>query len=291
MQALFFIVVIFLITPLLLGCIAQLSELRGYIANGKLSRELRTIEFGLVITIHTTFYLALIATAYKYIFNNVHIAIPVTILLTNAVATITLSAIHFKIKWIYKNYSFFINSTITIFVLYSTWQAGSYAGGYITEKTNLSMTEFPAAVAGITLLYGLIFWALAISTGFISLYCITTLLLLITSTKPVIEKGLKKPLDFEKRFHIIISLSCGLGLIATLSLEAIPNIVKSEWMKQKETEILVESGYPLESLDCIKSSSAQDRLMILSSGEIAVAKFISPGKYEFKKEPFCSSEQ
>lgn len=278
MQALYVIGTLFFLTPFLLGCIAQLSEWRGYVSNGRIAKPLRSLDFALALLVYGTSYLGMLLTGYKYFAGDVYIQIPIAVLTVNSIATIALSLIFYRAVSTYKKFSFPIKAFFTLATLWVTWMAGSFAGNYITETTGLSVTELPSAAVGLTLLYAPILWALVMSFAFLILYGFTGLLLIVSSTKPSKEE---QPFKFEKRFHIIMALMIGLGILATSSTEIIRQLTESKWLKDIQTQILIFSGYTLSKHSCAKSAKESDRFTILSSGEIAIAQNIDEGKFKY----------
>ncbi|MDH0336808.1 hypothetical protein [Metapseudomonas otitidis] len=277
MPALYIIAILFCVTPFLLGyCVRSAESLRFFTPNGNLDEQVKTSEAALSITIFSSIYFLFILTGYKALTGEISIALLILNITTLITSSIILSALVFKAFWIYQKASFLINTSITLLTLWITWFAGSIAIGYVSQTTNLSASEFPSAVAGLTLLYTPILWGLIMSLVSLPLYLIAGAI--------AVSKAGKKENDVAQSYSTFVwtALFLGLAFSCSVSINAFSRLSSTTIFKDFQTWILVTSGYPLEDHKCIENKSPKDRFTILSTGEIGTA--IHDGKtYNYGK--------
>ncbi|HDQ4761138.1 TPA: hypothetical protein P9H26_005259 [Pseudomonas aeruginosa] len=266
MPTLYVIAILFFVTPAILGHCARSAESLGFFtSDGKLDERVKTSEAALSVAILSSIYFFFTLAGYKAVAGQASIALLITDVSLLIISSIALSALVFRAFWIYQKASFLINLVITILTLWITWFAGSIAIGYVSQTTNLSASEFPSAVGGLTLLYAPVLWGLIISLVSLPLYLI--------SGAVVVSKSGKKEKGVAHSYSSLIwmSLLLGLAFSFTVSVSVFSRLSTTTIFKNFETWILVTSGYPLSKHTCVEKKSPEDSFVILSTGEIGTA--------------------
>ncbi|WP_324710617.1 hypothetical protein [Pseudomonas citronellolis] len=266
MPTLYVIAILFFVTPAILGHCARSAESLGFFtSDGKLDVRVKTSEAALSVTILCSIYFFFALAGYKAVAGQASIALLITDVSLLIISSIALSALVFRAFWIYQKASFLINLVITILTLWITWFAGSIAIGYVSQTTNLSASEFPSAVGGLTLLYAPVLWGLIMSLVSLPLYLISGAVIVSKSGKK--EKGVAHSYSSL----IWMSLFFGLAFSFTVSVNVFSRLSTTTLFKNFETWILVTSGYPLSKHTCVEKKSPEDSFVILSTGEIGTA--------------------
>jgi len=285
MPALYLIIILFFVSPAVFGYVARSIEKNGLLTDtGKFDERLKTKEVALSIATLISLYIFFALTGYKHLSNSTPIEIIIPTISAIILFSVSLSIVVFKALWIYKRFSLAINASLTIATLWITWYSGSIAIGFVSETTNLSASEMPSAVTGLTLLYTIVLWGLLISFACLFLYTIAGVFFVASSAK--------KNDKVEKKIKLLTytALFTGLAITSIISLDIVGNLSRAHWFKDIEMVILTTSGYPLTSHKCFKKNSPEDRFVILSSGKIGVASY-KEGKYEFSEAECQSTPQ
>ncbi|MBD9513314.1 hypothetical protein [Pseudomonas sp. PDM22] len=266
MPTLYILAALFFITPAVLAICARLAESNGFITpDGKLDQRVKTKEVFLSAGIIASLYCLFLLTGYGRLAGIIPPSLIIANIATLIVSSISLSALVFRAFWIYQKASFLINVAITIITLWITWYAGSLAINYVSKNTQLSASEFPSAVGGLTLLYAPVLWSLLASLVSLPLYVISGAVVVFQSNKK--EAGVEQ----SKSSLTWISLFLGLAFSFTISVEVLARLSTTTPFKNLETWILVTSGYPLSEHKCTTKKSPKDSFVILSTGEIGTA--------------------
>ena len=268
MSTAYLLTAIFFISPAVLAIATNIAESNGYIIKSQstyLAEKAKNPEIALATTIWIGIYFLLIALGHTIIEHDIHIALAAIPFSIIVFASIALSIIVYRALSIYKKASPFFNITLTYLAFWITWLASSYASDQISAVTGLSATEFPAAVAGISLLYTPILWGLPMSATLLCLYAITGIAVLFTPFTPEDPKDIdskKKPSKAERAF-ILTSLFIGLGFSSIITIQTINKTSKSIWLENRTLDIILYSSFSSKEFKCAKRKSEKDKFTIL----------------------------
>jgi len=284
MSAVFILLSIVLLLALFI-CTANQLISKGFITLEKgffIPKELRDLEVLASVVIFSCLYALGMAALYGASFGYKPQAFALVIIFTIALCTTALSANLIKRAISPKGLSTAVNYFLGFGGLIISWIGGTFASAYIEEQTNLSASEMPSAVLGLTLLYAPILWNVAASVCYLALYLIVSILIIKGDSKSRRERAKHSLKDWRNQL-VLGSLSLGLAFSAMASLNVLNFSMVFKYLKDTERFILIFSGYPLNKHQCALNSAPEDRFAILSSGDIAVAKYIDETKTDYFK--------
>lgn len=213
-----------------------------------------------------------LALGYKKFVDPIPLPIAALIAASIALPTILLTYAQWKSSAIYQSHKGLFGIALAYLTLWIFNLSQQIADSYVSQSAQISPTELPTAVNGLTLLYAPIWWGLALGGALLAPYG-WALAKVVLRIKAVADGQSTEADSKTEERHIILNIAHAAGLACTtiIILEAIPKISQTATVAKYEKKIFISAGFPLESTDCIQNTKKEDRFSILSSGEILMA--------------------
>lgn len=261
MKLIFFIAVVYIYVPVVLGMVANHAVRNGYLSKNPISYILTIYRYStyeerfvlslsavFIITIPVAFYAALIAPD-SQIAKTLGTGMVSAAMLLSAVYAVTSKTV----RATYSKYSGRLSFIIAISATINLARATSLAEGVISELVGVRASELPTGLAWLSLIMVPVAWLVMLSVGSVAIYAVA---LFSTSLKDAPSRPHKTSLQAPIQRKVFRELAPGyavafsFAILAVSPITIVSSILGSTWAEKAIRKELVSASFHVKGSRC-----------------------------------------